>query len=84
MSSAIGAIVLAAQAPWKHQQLTAFTVLFEILSKFALNKMPLASNVYKCLSFSITRYYNNEGIREFLLSNMKIILEENENIPIEI
>ena len=81
---AIDAINKTARTSFKHQQLTAFSVLFNILSKFAKIKSPFASSIYQILSEYIITYHNDEDIRQFLLSNMGEIIQENQAIPLEV
>ncbi|CAI2363143.1 unnamed protein product [Moneuplotes crassus] len=81
---ALESIFEASQTPWKLQQMTAFTVLFDVLCKFAATKNPHSGKIYNFLAQSISNYHNDENLREFLLSNMKQILEENSGIPVEI
>ncbi|CAI2384212.1 unnamed protein product [Moneuplotes crassus] len=81
---AIDSLFEASKTPWKFQKLTAFTVLFNILSKFAATKNKHARKIYKFLAQSVPKYHNNEDLREFLVSNMAQILTENPIIPLEV
>jgi len=80
----IQALNMAARTAFHHQQITAFTVLFHILSKFANNKNPSASVIYKILSGYIASYHYIEETREFLLSNMSQMIKDNQTMPLEI
>lgn len=84
VTASIQAINLAARTAFKHQQITAFTVLFFILKKYALNKNPLALNIYKILWDYAVSYHNDENIRELLLTNLSQVIQENPKIPLDI
>ena len=58
--------------------------LFLLLSLFSKKKNTYAPIIYKTLTFSLVENYSNERIREFLLSNFLIILEEIPNLPVNI
>lgn len=81
---AIQAINLAARTAYKHQQLTAFSVLFSILEKLARNKNAFASSIYQILSDYAVSYHNDEEIREFLLVNLGKVIQNNQSIPLEV
>ena len=81
---AIEAIDKTAKTAFKHQQLTAFSVLFNVLDKYAKVKNPFSSTIYQILSDYICYYHNDEDIRQFLLANMGEIIQENMMIPLEV
>lgn len=81
---ALHAIESCVKSAYKHLRLTGFSVLFEILSKFAKNKNSFAPTLYATLAKYIVTYHNDEDLRQFLLGNLGEIMKENQNIPLEV
>ena len=81
---ALNAIESCVKSAYKHLRLTGFSVLFEILSKFAKNKNPFAPTVYATLSKYVVTYHNDEELRQFLLGNLGEIIKQNQSIPLEV
>lgn len=58
--------------------------LFLLLALFSKKKNSYAAIIYKTLTFALVENYLTERIREFLLSNFLIILEEIPSLPVNI
>jgi hypothetical protein len=65
-------------------QATSITLLFKLLHSFALDRNHFALLIYKTLTFALVENYQREELRELILMNFKVILEEFNTIPLNV
>ena len=80
----LGIIKRAARSSSKVLQIMTFGRLFHLLSVFCDLKYSFAPIIYKTLTFFLIEKYSDDNIREFLLNNMKLALNEFSLIPLGI
>lgn len=77
----LGVIKRATRLPNNLLQIITFGRLFQLLANFSNAKYSFAPIIYKTLTFCLVENYGNEKIREFMLQNMGLILNEFHLIP---
>lgn len=65
-------------------QIVSITLLFKMLEMFAMEHNPYAPIVYKTLTFALVENHQKMVLREYMLSNFKVIFETFSTIPVAI
>ncbi len=65
-----------------NMQMLSLGLQFKLLDLFAIERDPYAPIVYKTLTFSLVESLPDDGVREFMLGNFRLILDNFSTIPI--
>jgi len=65
-------------------QTTSVALLFTLLHNFAFDRNHFALLIYKTLTFALVENYQKEELRELILINFRIILEDFNTIPLNV